>query len=94
VNPDLIFTSILNQGPWLGQFFCGRVDPLIPFLDKHDRDVLTDGVLATAVGFQANQPVAILDKFQAAWVVAWFASLATDAIRTTEYFQQILAYGH
>ena len=76
------FTSMLNQGSWLRQFFCRRVDPLIPFLDKHDWDVLTDGVFATAAEFQANQPVAILDKFQAARIIAWFASLATDAVRT------------
>ena len=71
-----------------GQLSDGRIHPLVPGLDEHDRDVIDNRVLPAAIGLLTNQP-AIVDEFQTTRVIASPPSGTRYTMWTTEYRKQL-----
>jgi hypothetical protein len=72
----------LLSGRGDGKIVDAGVQPLLALVDKHHRNIISDGVLPFTVRFLAYQP-AIVDQFQASRVCPGLASLTTDAVGTT-----------
>jgi hypothetical protein len=58
------------------------LNPLVPLLDKHHRDIITDWVLTAAVWLLTDQP-AVLNQFQTSRIGTRLARIAAHTIGAT-----------